>query len=130
MKMFVIILSLLGSTAFADMKAPGTFVPTQCGSSSEGQICLGQRQSMPGRFLSVSRRRAMPTVFEIVKSTPVNGGMNPSFSAVSLDLVSNQNQNAHAVLYSSHGKITNATVFFSSDNFVSVGAFELAFVTM
>lgn len=134
MKSFVVLASLLmsvvGSLASAEMKGPGTFVPSECGSYSQGSVCFGTKAGLGGSFLQVAGNNGVKVVFEIAKSTPINGGINPQAQAATLDLRSAKYGKAVAVVRTMNGKMTTVTVHFNDGGQITASDFHIAVVTL
>lgn len=94
MKNLFLIITLMASSAMAEVKAPGTYVPTYC--TSHGvRICLGRRVSMPGQYLSL-HDGSVRSLFKVVQKIPRNGGINPAYTAEELLLVDSRSAKASA----------------------------------
>lgn len=129
MKALLVLFSLVASTAMADMKGPGTFVPFKCGDSAQGSICFGTKVSMEGKYVSVSDGRSKPVVFQVVKTAPINGGINPMASAQEMVLVNGQTT-ARCVVRSSNGVVNEVSVIFPNGTTITVGAMARAVTTL
>jgi hypothetical protein len=129
MKALLVLLSLVASTAMADMKGPFSFVPFKCGNSAQGSICFGTRVGVEGKYVSVSDGRSKAVVFQVVKTTPINGGINPMASAQEMILANGQ-ATARCVVRGTNGTVDEVTVTLPSGKTITVGAMARAVTTM
>ncbi|KYG60332.1 hypothetical protein [Bdellovibrio bacteriovorus] len=85
MKALVLFVALFGSTAMAELKPVGTFVPSVCGYNEIQTFCFGRRVGFTTAYASLSSAHGTE-VYEIVQRAKINGGINPLYTAEQLTL--------------------------------------------
>jgi hypothetical protein len=111
MKTAFILLTVLSSIAFANVRPAGTFVSSQCSfSNSLYKVCFGRISQVPGEYVLVVEGR-VNTTYRILSRTPGNGGINPSAAVEDLYLRAIPSGAAtHMKVNYSGNKITSATI--------------------
>lgn len=92
----LLIISFISSISVAEMKPPGTFVPTLCSPAHEA-ICFGLRLSMEGEYVALYSQEGS-NIYQVIEKTILSHGFNPSYSSYNLVLRAHDGKEAQAAV--------------------------------
>ncbi len=131
MKFLIAAFALFASSvSFAELKPVGTFVPSLCGVNDQDKsLCFGRTVGYEGEYVSIQLEQGTE-IFRITRKTPVNGGINPAFSAEKIQL-RGKNQNAAAFVQKhSRRGVSSVTVTLSNGESSTFVDFQAVFTTL
>lgn len=132
MRFLVLISMLISSVSFAEIKPHGTFVPYLCGeSANQEQLCFGKTVGFKNQYVSITLANGDEEIFQVIRRTPINGGINPQFSAEKIQL-KGENQKAVAIVRQngSHMSSYVVTVTLTSGETLTFTNFEAVYTTL
>lgn len=130
MRFLVLISMLISSVSFAEIKPHGTFVPYLCGESeNQEQLCFGKTVGFKDQYVSITFANGAEEIFKVTRKTPINGGINPQFSAEKIQLKA-ENQKAVAVVRKKGLYATAVTVTLASGETLTFTNFEAVYTTL
>lgn len=145
MKFLATIAILFTLSAGAELKLPGTFIPQRCGQDKPSEdraytvnrVCLGhvsyfKYPAIEVRFTAEGSNFLV--VLKVVEQKPVNGGINPNYTATQLTLQDRWGRTSKARLEKLKADSAPSSMYLSGETPAGVRfhseALEIMFTTM
>ncbi|KHD87802.1 MAG: hypothetical protein OM95_12390 [Bdellovibrio sp. ArHS] len=130
MKALILWGALFCSTAMAELKPVGTFVPSVCGYNEIQTFCFGKRVGFATAYVSLASSHGVQ-VYEIIQRERINGGINPLYTAEQLTL-ENEEGRLTAVVRGKKNRpySSSATVTYEDGTVAVFTNFDAVFTTL